>query len=307
MKNEINEELNEAYEFIETDFNLDDVTFIIYYTHGFDREDIDYQKLDHNKKVPDSFLRNSMHTHPFCEMFISKTIEFDLIFNNETVRVHTGNAVIIPDGIEHTANYDGQSKAISVLFSYAPNTLYKPNGLYDTLSSVLSAPYVYVSGSYAERVIDFYKYLGEHNVIMASRCFYDIITDALLANGQIPNRQASSKISDSEISRTRRITNLIDKYYSYDISLDFLAKRLNLSVRHTSRIIKAQLGKTLGEIVLEKRMQAAEGLLLNSGLAVSEIAARVGYNSLSCFYAAFKDYYGTLPKEYKKQHLSEEK
>ena len=305
MKNEINVELNENFEFVEINFDLNDVTFVIHYTQRLDKGGAPTAVVPIEKSVPESFIRNSMHTHPFCEMFVAENTEFDLNFNGETVRVHAGDAVIVPIGTKHCASSDGQSKALCIIFSYTQNALYKPNGLYDTLSALFAAPYVYVNGSFAEKVIEFYRYLNEYNVIMASSCFFDIIADAICKNAKMPRRETSDMMTDSEISRARRIMNLINTYYMQDISLDFLAKSLNLSVRHTSRIIKSQLGKTLGEIVLEKRMEAAEGLLINSSLTVSEIAARIGYNSISCFYTAFKNYYGALPKEYKKQYLPE--
>ena len=78
-----------------------------------------------------------------------------------------------------------------------------------------------------------------------------------------------------------------------------MAKHLNLSVRQTSRVIRAYTGKTLGELVLARRMRVASDYLAEGKLSISEIASRVGYNSLPCFYLAFKKSFGCLPKEYK--------
>ncbi|MBQ7362952.1 MAG: helix-turn-helix transcriptional regulator [Clostridia bacterium] len=34
-------------------------------------------------------------------------------------------------------------------------------------------------------------------------------------------------------------------------------------------------------------------------LSVSEISSRVGYNSLACFYLAWRKHFGTLPSEHR--------
>ena len=49
-------------------------------------------------------------------------------------------------------------------------------------------------------------------------------------------------------------------------------------------------------------MNAAIKLLDSGSYTVSAIAGRVGYNSLTCFYEAFKKRFGILPGQYKRKN-----
>ena len=50
----------------------------------------------------------------------------------------------------------------------------------------------------------------------------------------------------------------------------------------------------------EHRMERAAALLRETDLSVAEIAGQVGYESQSKFTAAFKEQFGQLPKEYRR-------
>ena len=48
----------------------------------------------------------------------------------------------------------------------------------------------------------------------------------------------------------------------------------------------------------QQRMERALILLNGTTLSIEEIAAMLGYSNHSNFYKAFKEYYGTTPKDY---------
>ena len=48
-------------------------------------------------------------------------------------------------------------------------------------------------------------------------------------------------------------------------------------------------------------MRQAAKLLLESEMSIAEIALAVGYDSQSKFSTAFKEFFHTLPKEYRKK------
>ncbi len=51
---------------------------------------------------------------------------------------------------------------------------------------------------------------------------------------------------------------------------------------------------------LEARMAAAETLLRNSSLKITEISNRIGYSSIEHFSNAFKKFYKVSPGQYRK-------
>ena len=49
-------------------------------------------------------------------------------------------------------------------------------------------------------------------------------------------------------------------------------------------------------------MELAANLLLETDLSIAAVGQQVGYESQSRFTSAFKAYFQTLPKEYRKNH-----
>ncbi len=65
-------------------------------------------------------------------------------------------------------------------------------------------------------------------------------------------------------------------------------------------IFKSVYGTSIAAHMKEHRMEQAAKLLRETGLSIAEIAGCVGYDSQSKFTAAFKEYSGKLPKDYRR-------
>lgn len=288
------------FKYTEIKFNIEDVCFSIHYTHRFNSGDA--IPIDDSGEI-DRRSDGLLHSHPYCEMFIPIIDSFEIEFEDGMITVEKNDTVVICPSVLHTARHTEGSFAHCIIFSYSKNSLYKKGGLFDIVDAFLSDSYVLVKNTCSQinQINAFYDHLDSGRVMMASRYFFDILSELLFRSGYIPTVDPIDMLPDSDIRRQRKIEKLIDRHYTDNISLEFMASNLNLSVRQTTRLIKARCGHTLGELVTEKRMKAAIGYLEEGKLTVSEIAGRVGYNSLTCFYEAFKKYYGALPGNYKKQ------
>lgn len=96
---------------------------------------------------------------------------------------------------------------------------------------------------------------------------------------------------------------IIEKYFLFEyqnLSLQELAKRLSLSPRQTQRLLIAYYNKSFREKKAEARMSAAAILLGDKKRSISSVADALGYSSLEQFSTAFRKYYGTSPREYRK-------
>ena len=80
----------------------------------------------------------------------------------------------------------------------------------------------------------------------------------------------------------------------HDFSIEEIAKRHNLNRNYLSQIFKEQVGITMQEYRLKKRLTEAYELL-SKGNSVSETAVLVGYNDISVFSRAFKKFHGIAP------------
>ena len=295
----ITENKTASFKYTELKFNIEDVAFSIHYTHRFNTKDgIPVDSQERELSLSENKSGRALHTHRFCEMFFFLKDGLEVFFDDRKILLEENDVLLIFPSVTHTAT---TALGMCIDFSYEKNALYRPHGLFDLLNQLSKNGYIYLQGfkKYTELVNIFYKHLDTGNSLMVARYFYDIISDVLMASSNVPHVSPKDMLYDTDISRSRKIDALIGRYYTENLTLGFMAEYLNLSVRQTSRIIREYTGKTLGELVLAKRMKAAESYLLNGSLSVSEIASRVGYNSLPCFYLAFKKSFGCLPKEYK--------
>ncbi len=87
----------------------------------------------------------------------------------------------------------------------------------------------------------------------------------------------------------------VNSEFAEDISAEQVAEQVNMSYSHFARSFKQVTGNTFTEYLNITRVNEAEHLLANTDLAVSEIAIRCGYNSISYFISIYKRYKGKTP------------
>lgn len=95
-----------------------------------------------------------------------------------------------------------------------------------------------------------------------------------------------------------RMDSLMAENMSDDMfTIDVLAERMNMSRSSFYRKLKALTGMTPVEYMKNYRLDAAAEMLRNLE-RVNEVAANVGFSSMSYFAKCFKEKYGVLPRDY---------
>jgi AraC-like DNA-binding protein len=90
------------------------------------------------------------------------------------------------------------------------------------------------------------------------------------------------------------------------LSLQKLAKLLNVPEKQLSQIINENSGNNFNDFVNKHRIQEAQKLLLtdkSNTFNILNIAYEVGFNSKSTFNTAFKKFTGTTPSLYRKNSI----
>src|SRR5690606_33531962 len=85
------------------------------------------------------------------------------------------------------------------------------------------------------------------------------------------------------------------------LSMDEMAKRLNLNATHFSRIFKKETGETFVEFVTKQKMEKAKELLDHSNQTIEQIALELAYDNNSYFNKLFRAHTGMSPTEYRKK------
>ncbi|WEK55546.1 MAG: response regulator [Candidatus Cohnella colombiensis] len=88
-----------------------------------------------------------------------------------------------------------------------------------------------------------------------------------------------------------------------DISLEMIARKVDLSPFYISKVFKEQLGVNYIDFLTECRIEKAKQLMSDPELSLKEITFEVGYNDPNYFSKVFKKISGVSPTEYRKLML----
>jgi two-component system response regulator YesN len=103
---------------------------------------------------------------------------------------------------------------------------------------------------------------------------------------------------DDHREEVREAVKYIKNHYYEDITVEMVAKKLFISPSYLMHIFKDELGKTFNNYVVERRMEAAKELLVNSRQKIYVIAERLGYADVKYFCRVFKKMTGVSPGDY---------
>lgn len=124
------------------------------------------------------------------------------------------------------------------------------------------------------------------------------------------NQDATTAIVEAEIedNAPNRIKFAMDHdkvYLKPNLSIEALAKRIDLPVKTVSSVINVQFNTNFFEYVNTYRVEAAKAILAQPEHAktpVAEIMTLAGFSSKSAFHRFFKRVTNMSPTEYRKQH-----
>ena len=103
--------------------------------------------------------------------------------------------------------------------------------------------------------------------------------------------------------RKRLIERFLQQNYpNPELSIEMLAKHLNLGIRQIRRIIMNYYGTSPYQLLVNIRLNSAKKLLLGTQLSINDIALKVGYYSSSGLLTAFKSNFGISPSEFRAQN-----
>ncbi len=97
----------------------------------------------------------------------------------------------------------------------------------------------------------------------------------------------------------REAVAIVESEYATDLSLDDIARRVASSRRQLQRAYAEIGGTTYRTHLTQVRMDRAAELLAHGGLAVRDVAHRVGYRQPAQFAKAFRRRHGAAPSEFR--------
>lgn len=128
-----------------------------------------------------------------------------------------------------------------------------------------------------------------------SRAVIESLIHAFLA--QVAREATAARVFEGQESWEGDVLGYISQHVE-SCTLESAARHFSYSPNYFSSIVQRKMGKTFSELLLEQKMQRALMMLEGTNLSVERISQQLGYQTKSGFYKAFREYFGTTPRDY---------
>lgn len=116
---------------------------------------------------------------------------------------------------------------------------------------------------------------------------------------KLDSKNCLTEYQSEQIEIIRKIHKQLAEHMDQRFTIESLSKQYLINSTTLKTMFKSVYGTSIAAHMKEHRMEQAAKLLQETSLSIAEIARSVGYDSQSRFTAAFKAYWGKLPKDYR--------
>lgn len=247
------------------------------------------------------------HTHDYYEFYIFSGGDVSLHVNDSHWHLTPGDLIIIPPDTRHFLTVHDHSMSYQRFIFWISQSFY--HTLLDQSSDYAyvfkhvfqTCKYIYHLDLFSfndlqSKVIQLIEEIHTNRFCKDEKinlCVRDLI---LSINRNIyelenPNREKEEK------TLYQNIVDYIEQHIHEALSLNTLSEQFYVSKYHISHVFKAQIGLSVHQYILKKRLYICKSALLQ-GTNISTAYLQCGFNDYSSFFKAFKKEFGLSPKEY---------
>ena len=256
---------------------------------------------DYDKRTTPGAM-NSAHFHPNHELYYlekGKTMHF---VGDQIYLLTAGDMVFVPSGVFHkTDNKDTNIVERHLFFydDYFIDEEFKPY-----IEELKKNNYIKLPSEHIHRITDIARkmaYEDKHQYANYKKMQKLYLEQLLILITRL-------RITDSK-PRTNALHQIIQEIVTYisanvneDLCLQTLSFKFNVSSSYLSKQFKNLTGIGLNEYINIARVSAAEKLLSNTDMPITEVAMKCGFNDSNYFARVFKKLKGITPKKYSLQN-----
>lgn len=259
-----------------------------------------------------------LHQHvDFSELVIVLNGNATHVVHTEEYFIKKGNAFVINGFTPHAYRDPHDFKICNIMFrpemlaSIGPD-LKKSNGFqalfvlepyYRNIQSypgklALPIPSLeYVESLIAVMIEEYHGQLQGYQTMLLSR-FTELVVYL--------SRHYDTQEKGMEGNHLMHLANAIsymEDHYLEPLTLEEIAGKSNISVRHLNRIFRSYYQMTPIAYMLTLRLERACSLLKHSSLPITQISYECGFNDSNYFTRQFRKAYGVSPKVYRQNHI----
>lgn len=264
--------------------------------------------VQHDRYVPPGF-----HQHDFFELVYVYEGEFVQQIGSRKTLMHTGDICLLSPGVYHALDVNNYSIVLNILVTKAAFRDIILNYLQESVlfSSLLirdtsdNGDYLIFHTSGDLDIQHTVLNLCLESLNQEPFCQLSMNAELLRLLGLLLRRYVHTceRPAPKQTWETQntQILQYIDRNYQ-TVTLQELADMFHYSIQHMSHRVKQITGIPFTDYLLQKRMQTASNLLINTTLKIKAVSEMTGYHNQEHFIRTFKKYYGMAPGVYRNQH-----
>lgn len=244
------------------------------------------------------------HCHDYYEIFIVGQGSGEHVINGARQRLEPGMLYFVrPDDVHYYENFTSKFKVINIIvpqlvfrqfLEFVGDSYYRHRLLSPTLP-----PHTQLTLTELDKLQDSLKNLLISGSILKndSSTLFRIVLFHILTD-YFPVLPSKNSVSIPDW--LRYVSLEMNKKQNFTEGLPALYRLSGKSVEHTARACKKYLNKTPSRLVNDIRLEYAARQLIETDEDILTICTDTGFESLSHFYHLFRDYFGTAPKQFRK-------
>ena len=273
---------------------------------SFKMSDIDFMILSIGEETILTPFPKHSHSKNSYELHYIKSGRGTLIADSVTYNVGPGSFFVTGPGVFHEQISDMDDPMVEYGMYLQVSTaevLRRDN----TLAQFINTPFFICDAGQEPALImeEIFKELRE------KRFGYELMLNALIEQFLI----TITRFYENKTVKKRKVAVAVPADMTYltieeaflydykDLTLPELARRVNLGIRQTQRLLNKHYNLTFSQKKDEARMSAALLLLKGTNKSVGEISEELGFSSPEHFTNSFKKYFGKTPGAYRKKSV----
>jgi len=248
------------------------------------------------------------HWHHEMEILVSESGYYRAQSEGTTYLIGPGDILMIPPGVLHSIEMQQSNQGFVYLLnldflesirsvSRVMPLLSHPVFLTRENHPALTAQ----AGQFLKEMRD--DYFGDNDLrellVDASlmRLLEKLVHDLFDLRGDYPTHRYDKRGAYN--GKFNDVLLYLDEHFAEDLTVEAVARRFGFSKYHFSRLFKQYTSYTFCDYLHYRRIKAAELLMPQMDLSLTDIAYRAGFSSLSTFSRLFRQRRGCTPSEYR--------
>lgn len=257
---------------------------------------------DYDKRYNPSAMEFA-HFHNVHELYFLENGKTTHFMGDKVYLMNSGDMLFIPKGVFHKTDNKDTKFVERHLFMFDDSD-FDDEEILGYIEELKHTNYIQISPEHRSHITDIARkmsYESAHQYRDSEKMQKLYLQQLLILISRFRVRDALPKTNALHHIVQEMIT-YISTNVSADLSLPTLAKMYNVSPSHLSKQFRNLTGIALSEYINIARVTAAETLLLNTNMPITQIALECGFNDSNYFARVFKKLRGITPKKYSLQH-----